>query len=441
MKIGEISYWYQEIGGIPNYRPPLSGDRKVDVCIIGAGYTGLWTAYYLKKADPKLKIIVIEKEFAGYGASGRNGGWLTGGFAWNFERYGPNVADLVKALKGSVREIIDIAKAEGIDADIHETQELTLATNPAQLTRMQAEIQERHDHGEGDVYALNAEELSKRVNTPALGAMVTPNVASVQPAKLVRGLAKVVEQMGVEIFEKTEVTAFETSIVRTNNGTIRADVILRATEGYTPNFRATHRDFIPLNSAQIITEPLSQEIWDDLKWSGKELIGDFDHIYCYCRPTHDGRIAVGSRGTPYLFGSRTDTDGAPDRATIDGLKTILARHFPQAASSKIDHAWCGVLGVPRDWCASVGFDQQSKIGWAGGYVGVGVSTTNLAARTLADLALNKTTDLTQLPWVNRTPKKWEHEPFRWIGIRAMYGILRYADHQERNQLTPARLAN
>ena len=145
---------------------------------------------------------------------------------------------------------------------------------------------------------------------------------------------------------------------------------------------------------------------------------------------------------PYRYGSAIDANGAPDGETIRRLVGILHRHFPAAKDAKIDHAWCGVLGVPRDWCATVGMDPPTGIGWAGGYVGVGVSTSNLAGRTLADLARRQDTGLTALPWVNRRVRPWEREPFRWLGVTGMYALLNAADRREaRPGAGPSRLAS
>ena len=436
-KIGDVSFWYADIG-LPKLRPALAGDTQSDICIIGAGYTGLWTAYYLKSANPALNIQIIEKEFAGFGASGRNGGWLTGGFAWNHDRYlrsssEAGVRAMVSAMNGTVEEVIRVAAAHGIDADILRTDELMVATNPAQMARMHAEVRHRQQWGEADrVSAIPADQARARVNIPGvLGGMIVSGVARIQPAKLVRGLAEAVERMGVRIAEATTVTAINPGHVVTDHGTVRAPIILRCTEGFTATLPGVRRQWLPLNSSQIVTEPLPQQVWDQIGWQGHEILGDFNNAYCYCQRTREGRIAVGARGLPYKYGSAIDTNGIPDPATIRNLTGILHRHFPATIPHKIDHAWCGVLAVPRDWCATVGLDPATGIGWAGGYVGVGVSTSNLAGRTLADLAVGRQTPLTALPWVNRQVRNWEPEPLRWLGVRGMYGLLNMADRAER----------
>jgi glycine/D-amino acid oxidase-like deaminating enzyme len=446
--IGDVSFWYADMGGLPALRAPLHGDSTADVCIIGAGYTGLWAAWYLKQARPDLDILIVEKSFAGFGASGRNGGWLSGGFAWNHERYlatsSPDaVRAMVRAMAGTVNEVIGVAEAQGIDADICRTDELIVALNPAQLARMAGEAAHRRAWGEDDrIRTISAHEARARVNVPGtLGGMIVSNVARIQPAKLARGLASAVEARGVRLAEGTTVTGIAPGRVTTDRGTIRAGTILRCTEGFTATLPGRRRDWLPLNSAQIVTEPLPPAVWDEIGWAGHEILGDFNNAYCYCQRTRDGRIAVGGRGVPYRFGSRLDRSGIPDTETIRRLTAILHHHFPAARPFRIDHAWCGVLGVPRDWCATVGLDRQTGIGWAGGYVGVGVSTSNLAGRTLAALTLGQENELTRLPWVNRRVKPWEPEPLRWLGVRAMYALYAVADRREaRLGIGPSRIA-
>ena len=437
MQRGDVSFWYADMGGLPVQRAALDGPATVDVCIIGAGYTGLWAAYYLKKAQPDLNILILEQEFAGFGASGRNGGWLTGGFAWNQAKYLATSSDtavraMVTAMNGTVDEIIAVANREGIDADILRTEEMMVAVTPAQLARVRAEVAHRQGWGEdGRVWEIGAKEAAGRVAIPGvLGAMIVGNVARVQPAKLVRGLARVVERLGVRIAEGTRATEITPGAVKTSRGAVRAPIILRATEGFTASIPGAERQWLPLNSAQIVTAPLSPEVWAKIGWDRHEILGDFANAYCYCQRTRDGRITVGARGVPYKFGSGIDDRGKPDDVTIGRLKAILHRHFPLARNIGIDHAWCGVLGVPRDWCATVGLDRATGLGWAGGYVGVGVSTSNLAGRTLADLTLRRNTELVHLPWVNRRVRQWEPEPLRWLAVRGMYRLLNAADARE-----------
>lgn len=435
---GDLSFWYADIGGIPAPRPPLPGNIQADVAIVGAGYTGLWTAYYLKKAAPSLRIAIIEREFAGFGASGRNGGWLSGGFGWSREKYLKTssreaVVAMQAAMAGTVDEVVRVAQGEGIDADIIRVDNLTVATNRAQLERAREECDaiRAWDRESGRVEFLDAAAARARIDIHnVMGGYVIHGQARVQPAKLVRGLAAAVERLGVNIYEQTAVAGIEKGRLTTNRGIVQAETIVRATEGFTAGLPGEERTWLALNSAQIVTEPVPAELWEKIGWQGHELLGNAAHAYCYAQRTREGRITMGGRGVPYRYGSRTDVNGQTQQATIDQLHTILTTLLPQTAGLRIDHAWCGVLGVPRDWCTTVGLDVHSRIGWAGGYVGLGVSSSNLAGRTLADLILGQDTELVRLPWVNRSVRRWEPEPFRWLGVHSMYQLYHLADRRE-----------
>ncbi|MFD0986274.1 NAD(P)/FAD-dependent oxidoreductase [Methyloligella solikamskensis] len=437
-KNGGISFWYDDLGGVPAYRKPLPGDIEADVCIVGAGFTGLWTAYYLKLARPELSVAVIEMEFAGFGASGRNGGWCTGSFAWNREKYlrtgsRAGLIEFERQLRGTVDEIVRVTEQEAINADIHRTELLTFACSAAQMQRLRDEYEQDMAWGvpRDRLELIGPAKAKARIEVKdAVGALVARGVARIQPAKLVRGLVMAVERMGVKIYEQTTVTKIEAGCVTTDRGIVKADRIVRATEGFTHGIPGNEREWVPLNSAIVVTEPVPETLWNQIGWDGAELLGDARHAYCYAQRTRGNRIAMGGRGIPYRFGSKTDQWGRTQSATIDQLKTILHRMLPQTQSLKIDHAWCGVLGVPRDWCATVGLDAETGIAWAGGYVGIGVSTSNMAGRTLADLLLGEETERTALPWVNRRPRKWEPEPLRWIGIHSMYWLYHMADRYE-----------
>ncbi len=432
---GGVSFWMQQVG-VPAERPPLRGDLDVDVAIVGGGYTGLWTAYYLKRDQPDLRIAVLEQRFAGFGASGRNGGWLTNSVTGGREQYvtahGRDAAIAQqRALNDTVYEVIRVAAAEGIDAGIHKGGELEIATAPAQLARLRAAAAAEREWPATDVEELDARETAARVNVAGvLGGLWHPHCARVHPAKLALGLAAAVERLGVTIYEGTRVTEIAPGEARTEHGTVRAAHVLRATEGFTPNLRGEHRTWLPMNSSMIVTEPLAASAWDEIGWNGRETLGDFAHVYMYAQRTADDRIAFGGRGVPYRYGSRVDVDGATQPRTIESLTELLRRYFPAAADAAIEHAWAGVLGVPRDWAATVGLDRATGLGWAGGYVGTGVTATNLAGRTLRDLVLGRDTELTRLPWVNHRAKRWEVEPLRWLAVQAIYSAYHAADRAE-----------
>jgi glycine/D-amino acid oxidase-like deaminating enzyme len=444
MHNGEVSYWWRA-RGIPPRRPSLPGSTDADVCIVGAGYTGLWTAYYLSRADPALRIVMLEASFAGYGASGRNGGWVTAGLPGSRERYArhPRGKDGVRALEQYLRDTVDevarVCVAEGIDAGLVKGGTLTVATSAAQEARLRHRLEQERAWGDdaGIVRYLDKAELDDRLKVAgAAGALYSPHCARVQPADLVAGLAETVTRAGVRLYEFTPVTSISAGRARTPAGDVRAPYIVRCTEGFTADIPGEHRTLLPMNSSMIITGPLDDEAWKSIGWDRFETLGDEAHAYMYAQRTPDGRIALGGRGVPYRFGSGVDHDGAIPTSTIAQLGRILRRMFPAATGAGIDHAWCGVLGVPRDWCATVTLDPQTGLGWAGGYTGHGVAASNLAGRTLADLVRRVPSPLTALPWVGHRSPRWEPEPARWAGVHSLYALYRTADRLESARHTP-----
>ncbi|MEU9719351.1 FAD-binding oxidoreductase [Streptomyces sp. NPDC047976] len=449
---GGISFWYAT--GTTAHRPPrapLTTDATADVVIVGGGYTGLWTAYYLKRAAPDLRVTVLEQKSCGYGASGRNGGWLYNGIAGR-DRYaalhGHEAARRLQlAMNDTVTEVIDAAAEEGIDADIHRGGVLEVARTPAQLTRLKAFHAAELSFGETGRELYDAPATRARIDiADAVGSSWTPHGARIHPLKLVRGLADACDRLGVVIHESTPVTEIAPRRAVTPYGTVRAPYVLRCTEGFTAALKGQKRTWLPMNSSMIVTAPLPPSVWKELGWQDSPLLGDMAHAYMYAQRTADDRIAIGGRGVPYRFGSRTDNDGRTQPATITALRDLLFTFFPQLTGTPITHAWSGVLGVPRDWCATVTLDAGTGLGWAGGYVGSGVATANLAGRTLRDLVLGDRTELTTLPWVQHRVRRWEPEPLRWLGVHALYAAYREADRLESTTHRPtttllARLAN
>jgi glycine/D-amino acid oxidase-like deaminating enzyme len=442
---GGVSFWWAQLGG-PVPRPPLPGPTGADVCIVGAGYTGLWTAYYLARAAPELRIVVLEQRFAGFGASGRNGGWLVNSVTGGRERYvrshGPDAAArLQAALTGAVDEVVRVAAAEGIEADVVRGGELTVATTDAQWARLREAAAAEARWGDTDLEVLDADAVRRRVAVAgARGGTWQPHAARVHPARLVVGLTRAVEALGVTIHEDTRVTGVAPGAVDTDRGRVSARIVVRATEGFTARLPGERRTWLPMNSSMVVTAPLPASTWDAIGWAGREVLGDAAHAYVYAQRTVDDRIAIGGRGVPYRFGSRHDVDGATPAGTVASLTAALERLFPAVRGVAVDHAWSGVLGVPRDWSATVGLDRTTGLGWAGGYVGTGVAATNLAGRTLADLVLDRETELTALPWVGHRVRRWEPEPLRWLGVRALYTAYRAADRAERTRATTSPLA-
>ena len=444
MRNGQVSYWWQA-RGIPPRRPSLPGSTEADVCIVGAGYTGLWTAYYLNRADPALRIVVLEAGFAGFGASGRNGGWVTATLPGSRARYvrhpqGKNgVRELERQLRATIDEVASVCAAEGIDAGLVKGGTLTVATSAAQDARLRRRLEQERAWGDdaGIVRYLEKTELADRLRlTGSVGALYSPHCARVQPAGLAAGLAEAVTRAGVRLYEATPVTSMSAGRARTPAGDVRAPFVLRCTEGFTAGIPAQHRTLLPMNSSMIVTGPLSDQAWKTVGWEHFETLSDEAHAYIYAQRTLDGRIALGGRGVPYRFGSGLDHDGAIAPSTVAQLGRILRRMFPAAAGAGIEHAWCGVLGVPRDWCATVTLDPPTGLGWAGGYSGHGVAAANLAGRTLADLVRGVPSPLTTLPWVGHRSPRWEPEPARWAGVHGLYALYRTADRLESARRSP-----
>ena len=432
MRTGELGFWWRSIGGPGPPRAPLAGATEADIAIVGAGFTGLWSAYYLKRAQPQLRIVVLEREQAGFGASGRNGGWVSGFFSGPARTYarGPGgaagFAPLQRAMFATVDEVAAAIAEHSIEADFLKSGQLGAALGTAQSRHLRDALRSARSQGleRSDLELLAAGELERRLRIEgALEATFTPHVARVHPAKLVRGLAETVAALGVEIYERTPVSEIAPRRALTPAGTVSARWVIRATEGYTADLRSQRRALAPLNSSMIITEPLSPAAWQEIGWDGAELLSDAAHAYVYLQRSADGRIAIGGRGVPYRYGSRTDGRGATAASTVRSLHEKLLAMFPAAAGVAIDHAWSGVLGVPRDWCVSVEADPSTGLAWAGGYVGEGVAAANLAARTLRDLILERDSPLTRLSWVGRRPRRWEPEPLRWAMIHGVYCAL------------------
>ena len=461
---GDVSFWHAGLP-VPPPRAPLPGDRDADVCIVGAGFGGLWTAYHLKRARPQLEVVVLERSAVGYGASGRNGGWLTPAFAAPRERlvraHGRDaVLMLERALRESVEDVLAACALEGIDCDAVAGGVLRVARGEAQAARLRTAIAAERAWGRSveELVELDARALAARVRVAGaeLGTW-SPHGVRVQPAKLVLGLAAAAERRGVRIYERTAVRELRAgggaagadgrvqlgagtrargpgrggaAAAVTDRGVVRAPVVLSCVEGFAASLRGQRRTLLPLNSAIVVTEPLPDAAWAAIGWEGAELLGDMAHAYVYAQRTADGRIALGGRGVPYRYGSRTDRDGRTQRRTVASLRRALDARFPAAADAALDHAWCGVLGVARDWQPAVRLDRASGLGFAGGYVGNGLGAANLAGRTLRDLALGEDTELTRLPWVGHTARRWEPEPLRWLGATAVYALYRGADRRE-----------
>ncbi|WP_431280080.1 NAD(P)/FAD-dependent oxidoreductase [Leifsonia poae] len=445
-----VGLWFESISepehGFPA-RPGLGDDIDVDVAIVGGGLTGLWSAYYLLLADPTLKIAVLEKEIAGFGASGRNGGWCSALFPLSATalegRYGFEAAvEQRQAMVDTVDEVGRAAEAERIDCDYVRGGTVTFARTRVQIAGARAEFEESERYGVDRVALLGTETVRSRFGAQdALAATFTPACARIHPGKLVRGLARAVERHGATIYEGIEVLSWEQGRVSVLSGgvprTIRAGTVVNATEGYGSGIAQVGRRILPLYSLMIATEPLSEETWERIGIQHGQTFADFRHLIIYGQRTADNRIAFGGRGAFYHAGSAIRPGYDRVERVREHLRHALVDLFPDVADARITHHWGGPLGIPRDWHASVGFDADRREAWAGGYVGDGLSTTNLAGRTVADLLGGKRTALTRLPWVGHRSPRWEPEPLRFAAANAGLVGMQFADIEERVTRRPS----
>jgi glycine/D-amino acid oxidase-like deaminating enzyme len=440
-----LSLWLDAVDDDLTPRPSLEGDRDVDVAIVGAGYTGLWTAYALKQHDPSLRVVLLEREIAGFGASGRNGGWCSDFFPVSWDRVarekGPDAQrQMHRALVMGIDDVATTAARERIDADIVRGGCLTLAMTSLQESVLRAEAVASWHRDDADLAltCLNRDETAERVRVAdCRGAHYTRNCARLHPAKLVRGLAYAVERLGGEILERTAVLELHPHAAVTLRGTVRAQTVVRATEAFTPRFRAEHRTLLPLYSLMIATAPLSDEMWAEIGWSHGETLHDGRHLIIYAQRTADNRIAFGGRGAPYHFGSKVVGNFDRNTAVFSALEKTLHDLLPQTRGVPITHRWGGPIGIARDWYPSVTIDRERGIATAGGYVGDGVTASNVAGRTLADLILERDTELTNLPWVQHHSRRWEPEPLRWLAVNLSVQAMRSADAVERRTGRPS----
>ena len=441
-----LSLWFDQLDEPLTPRPALAGDLDVDVAIVGAGFTGLWTAYYLQALDPGVSIALVEAEIAGFGASGRNGGWCSALFPVSASTLarevgkGAAVAQYA-AMRESVQEVARVAAVDGLAADLAVGGTVLVARSTAQLARARQEVAESDEYDLGTAL-LDADATRARLAaTGVLGGTYTPHCAALQPAALARGLARLVEARGARIAERTPATALEAHAVHTRRGTVRAQYVVRATEAYTARLPGHRRELAPVYSLIVATEPLPDSTWDAIGLGERETFSELRNLIVYGQRSADGRLVFGGRGAPYHYASRIRPayDRAP--AVFAALQQTVVELFPVLRGVSITHRWGGPLGIARDWHASVGLDRSNGLAWAGGYVGDGVAASNLAGRTLADLITGRDTALTRLPWVGHRSRRWEPEPLRWLGANAGLRAMTWADAAERRHGRPSRMAS
>jgi glycine/D-amino acid oxidase-like deaminating enzyme len=444
----QVSYWLETAGDDLTPRAPLTGHATADVAIVGAGYTGLWTAYYLLARRPDLRVALVESDIAGYGASGRNGGWISSGFPVSpgllARRFGvPAARSILIAIRDSIGEIARVTENEGLGVDLIMGGSLRIARGSGQAPAIRKALVEYEALGLGEEYGLlSSNELRERVRVRAAqGALFTPHCAVMHPGKLVRGLARTVERMGATIYEQSPVTRFEgapSPRLVSREGSVEAGTVVLATEAYLTRFRGMRRRLLPVYSSIILTEPLPDHLWAEIGWEGREGLSSMRLTVDYLSRTADGRVLFGSRGVPYRYGSRISPEFEHDPKVASALRRLLASWFPALEGIRITHAWSGPVGMPRDWMPAVSYDRCTGSATAGGYTGQGVATSNLAGRVLGDLIAGTESEITRLPICNRRFPTWEPEPLRWLAVRYIQNSLQRVDEvSERTGAPPS----
>ncbi len=449
------SLWWSALGDVTP-RAPLEGHADVDVAVVGGGFTGLWTARELLRRDPSLRVSVLEANVCGFGASGRNGGWASALYPQSpasvVTRYGEEAYHHLRhVLQDAVAELGAAAAADGIDADVTQGGMLYAARTHAQEHRLRAEIDEARalGVGEADLAWLEPAAFDERLAiTGARGGTFSPHCARLQPAKLVRGLARVVEGLGARLCEDSRVTRItpargrRRATVVTTRGSLHADVVVRATEGYTPSLPGLRRHVAPLYSLMVATEPQPAAFWDRVGLARYETFADARQVVIYGQRTADDRLAFGGRGAPYHFGSTVEPRYDLDEGTFELLGQTLRELFPDL-SGTITHRWGGPLGMPRDHSPFVTLDRTTGLGAAGGYTGDGVVLSRVCASALADLIVDPGADTvhTRMPFVQHVTRPWEFEPLRWIGINVGLSLAGAADRREATEGTLSRASS
>jgi glycine/D-amino acid oxidase-like deaminating enzyme len=421
------SWWLESCGDDLTPRPSLDGSIDVDVAILGAGFSGLWTAWHLLQREPGLRVAILEKEIAGFGASGRNGGWCYAGFAVGpaamTERYGKEAARSVAvAMIGAVNNVADVCNDEAIDADIAHSGAIEFARAPYQLAKVRGMAEEYAAIGlEDRVPLLDAAEAERHLHVPgAIEAVWTKDGLTVQPAKLARGLARAVERRGATIYERTEVLNYhggDRPWFETTRGQVRARrAIVLAGEAYLSRLDKTRRHVIPITSNIVLTEVLPPSFWESVGWKNRETVGGFGPTGAYIQRTKDDRIAFGPYRGRYPWLSRISDAFERDEATFAHARRAAVVWFPELKDYDFTRSWGGVLGSPRDHLPTMGFNRATKVAMAFGYTGEGVAAANLSGQVLGDLITGRDTELTHLPMASHKPQPWEPEPLRWTGV-------------------------
>jgi glycine/D-amino acid oxidase-like deaminating enzyme len=416
--------------------PPLRGELRVDVAVVGGGFTGLSAALHLREAGVP-EVAVLESDVVGFGASGRNAGFVMTLFGLTLSvtkwRFGAARArEAHQYMEKAVDYVGEIVDKHGIDCDYERPGFLRVATTPAYVERIQRELELARSLGISGIEWLTRDQLVGRVRSPSyLGAWWEPRCALVNPARLAWGLKRACASKGVRFHEHTPIG----EIRRDGDGVrlaapgavVRAKQAVLATNAYSIRVSQLRRKQAPVFTHVVLTEPLPAERLEPIGWQGREGIEDARNLVHYYRLTRENRLLMGGGDVTLAYGGRLDYD------LSERVSGELERHaqavFPSLRGVGFTHRWGGPVSVPVDLAPALGFVGDERIVYSLGCMGHGVSLAHLNGRTLADLLLGNRSDLTSVFFVNRRTLPWPPEPLRRIVSRALLGWFHAEDRR------------
>ena len=423
----------------PESHPGLVGDIGADLCIVGAGYTGLWTALIAKERDPEREVVIIEQYETGAGASGRNGGFcsasLTHGFGNGMHRYASEMPLIEKLGRENLDEIEETVKRYGIECDWERTGELRVALAEWQFAEMAEEAQLRNQMGD-HVEVLTKEEVQQRIHSPSYvgGLFDHDGTALVDPARLVWGLEKACLSLGVRIFEHSKVERLEDVDggvrVHTPYGAVTASRVALATNVFPSLIRKARKYVVPVYDYQLVTEPLTNEQLESIGWHGREGVADSGNQFHYYRLTNDNCILWGGYEAIYNFRGKVRSEYEFNAETYAMLASHFLKTFPQLAGIKFTHAWGGAIDTCTRFSPFWGQAHRGRVAYVLGFTGLGVGATRFGAKVMLDLLDGIESERTELTMVKKKPMPFPPEPLRWLFIRLTQWSIRKADEHE-----------
>ncbi len=434
-----VSYW---LAGDPGpAHPPLSGAARADVVIVGAGFTGLWTALALTDTDPSLDVVVVEADTVAFGASGRNGGFceasLTHGLANGIRHFPDELARLETEGLDNLRALIAFTRDHGIDCDLEETGTLAVADQAYQADEFREWVDEAAAYGE-ELEFMDRDAVRAEVHSPLwhAGLYQPPGRAvMLDPVKLCRGLARVARERGVRIHEGTPVAALKrlaggVAVTTAIGATIRTDQVVIATSAYSGWFRRLRPLFVPVYDYVLVSEPLTPDERRSIGWRRRQGLSDSNNQFHYFRLTADDRILWGGYDAIHYFGSRVGPELDRRQATFDKLETQFFRAFPQLEGLHFPYRWGGAIDTTTRFTVTFGQTMGGRVTYALGYTGLGVGASRWAGGVVRDFLLRPAEDRLRLRIVDSPPIPIPPEPLRSLAVNVVRHELDRADREE-----------